>query len=179
MPRKKPPLSFRSVLVPDPNPDEKQRIRQDLTERLRPALSRVEVRARMDELPRLRMQQRLSDAAYNKRYKALCADARRDPKRFCDELGDAFDTYWWRARKRTFYRAVTGRLQYDEKVLTSWPPRRLKSSRVNLARTIDQFGLLPREDEEFPLTTPRVLAARIIAERATWTTLCVAPTSRK
>jgi hypothetical protein len=167
MPRKKPPFSIRTILIPEPNPEEKERIRQDLTERLRPEISRAEVRARMDELLRLRMQRRLSDAAYNKRYKLLCADARRDPKRFWADLGDAFDTYWWRARKRPFYRAVTGRLQYVEKALAAWPPQRLKSSRVNLAKTIDQWGLLRHEDEEFSLTTPRVLACRIIAERAT------------
>jgi hypothetical protein len=120
----------------------------------------------MDELLRLRMERLLSESAYEERYEVLCADARRDPRRFWDELGETFDTYWWRARKRTFYRAVTGRLRYVEKAFTAWPARRLKSSQANLAKCIDEFGLMPHEHEEFP-TPPRAVASRVIAERAT------------
>jgi hypothetical protein len=166
MPRKKPAFRVRTVYVPDPDPEGKRRIREDLTGRLRPALSRPEVRARFDELLRLRASRKLSVRAYKEQDDVLYTEARRDPNRFWDELGDAFDTYWWRARKRTSYRAVTGRLRYVEKALAAWPPRRLKSSRMNLAKTIDQSGLLPHEHEEF-VTPPRVVAARIIAERTT------------
>jgi hypothetical protein len=168
MPRKKAPFRVRRVLVADPNPEEKERIRQDLTERLHPELSRAEVRSRADELLRLRMERQLSAAAYKIQFKALQAEARYDPKRFWDELGDAFDTYWMRAHLRPFHRALSDRLRYVEKALGAWPPRRLGSLQVNLAKAIDRTGVMPWEDSEAP-STPRVVLARMIAEQATQT----------
>ncbi len=164
MPRKKPPFQVRTVYVPDPDPEAKRRIREDLTRRLRPRLSRDEA---LEKLGCLRARRRrLSATAYENQREAIFAEARRNPKQFWVELGDAFDTYWQRAHLRPLHRALAGRLRYVDKALAAWPPRRLKSSRVNLAKSIDKFGLMPHENEEFP-TPPRVLVARIIAERVT------------
>lgn len=166
MSRKKPSFSVRSVLVPDPNPEEKQRIREELTARRRPRLSRVELRARLDELPRL--QRQLSPADYQEHCAALKAEAQYDPKRFWKELGDAFDTYWMRARPHPFHRSLTDRLRYVDKALAALPPRYLKSLRVNLGMAIDRTGVMPWEGTEAHYT-PRVVLARMIAEQATQT----------
>jgi hypothetical protein len=165
MPRKKPRFQVRTVYLSDPDPEAKQRIRKDLTAHLRPRLCRAEA---LDKLRDLRAnRRRLSATAYENQREAIFAEARRDPKQFWDELGDAFDTYSQRARLRTHHRAVTARLRYVEKAQAALKPQsRLKSSRENLTKVIDRTGVMHWENSEFP-STPRVVLARIIAERAT------------